>query len=70
MNIFTEFGELTPSQVLTLFNEFINWPDFRQSPFLQTMEQHLVKSPNPFSGGREVDGPDEDDELEEGKTGS
>uniref|UniRef100_A0A8D8ACF7 Dimethyladenosine transferase 2, mitochondrial n=1 Tax=Culex pipiens TaxID=7175 RepID=A0A8D8ACF7_CULPI len=70
MNIFTEFGELTPSQVLTLFNEFINWPDFRQSPFLQTMEQHLVKSPNPFSGGREVDGPDEDEELEEGKTGS
>lgn len=70
MNIFTEFGELTPSQVLTLFNEFINWPEFRQSPFLQTMEQHQAKSPNPFPGGREVDGPDDDEELEEGKTGS
>ncbi|EDS39978.1 mitochondrial dimethyladenosine transferase 2 [Culex quinquefasciatus] len=70
MNIFTEFGELTPSQVLTLFNEFINWPEFRQSPFLQTMEQHQAKSSNPFPGGREVDGPDDDEELEEGKTGS
>lgn len=70
MNIFTEFGELTPSQVLTLFNEFINWPEFRQSPFLQTMEQQQAKSPNPFSGAREVDAPDEDDELEEGKAGS
>ncbi|XP_019554065.3 dimethyladenosine transferase 2, mitochondrial [Aedes albopictus] len=43
MTIFTEFGELTPSQILTLFNEFISWPEFQQSPFLQTMEQHYNK---------------------------
>uniref|UniRef100_A0A182QP86 rRNA adenine N(6)-methyltransferase n=1 Tax=Anopheles farauti TaxID=69004 RepID=A0A182QP86_9DIPT len=43
MNIYTEFGELTPTQVLTLFNEFINWPEFHQSPFLQTAESQKVK---------------------------
>ncbi|XP_065085948.1 dimethyladenosine transferase 2, mitochondrial [Ochlerotatus camptorhynchus] len=43
MTIFTEFGELTPSQILTVFNEFVSWPEFRQSPFLQTMEQHYSK---------------------------
>lgn len=43
MTIFTEFGELTPSQILTLFNEFVNWPEFQQSPFLQSMEQHYSK---------------------------
>ncbi|XP_055595536.1 dimethyladenosine transferase 2, mitochondrial [Uranotaenia lowii] len=39
LNIFTEFGELTPSQILFVFNEFISWPEFHQSPFLQNMEQ-------------------------------
>lgn len=43
ITIFTEFGELTPSQILTLFNEFVNWPEFQQSPFLQTMEQHYSR---------------------------
>ncbi|XP_053670181.1 dimethyladenosine transferase 2, mitochondrial [Anopheles nili] len=43
MNIYTEFGELTPSQVLTLFNEFINWSDFHQSPFVQAVESQKHK---------------------------
>ncbi|XP_055618155.1 dimethyladenosine transferase 2, mitochondrial [Toxorhynchites rutilus septentrionalis] len=43
INIYTEFGELTPSQILALFNEFINWPEFQQSPFLQALEQYSVK---------------------------
>lgn len=42
-NIFTEFGELTPAQVLTLFNEFINWSEFHQSPFMQAVESQKHK---------------------------
>ncbi|EAT35245.1 AAEL012582-PA [Aedes aegypti] len=49
ITIFTEFGELTPSQILTIFNEFISWPEFQQSPFLQSMEQHYHKQ---VYGGR------------------
>ncbi|ETN67550.1 RrnaAD, ribosomal rRNA adenine dimethylase [Anopheles darlingi] len=43
MTIYTEFGELTPSQVLTLFNEFINWSEFHQSPFVQAVESQKPK---------------------------
>uniref|UniRef100_A0A182MR20 Dimethyladenosine transferase 2, mitochondrial n=1 Tax=Anopheles culicifacies TaxID=139723 RepID=A0A182MR20_9DIPT len=43
MNIYTEFGELTPTQVLTLFNEFINWSEFHQSPFMQAVESQKHK---------------------------
>uniref|UniRef100_A0A182NRT5 rRNA adenine N(6)-methyltransferase n=1 Tax=Anopheles dirus TaxID=7168 RepID=A0A182NRT5_9DIPT len=43
MNIYTEFGELTPPQVLTLFNEFISWPEFHQSPFVQAVESQKLK---------------------------
>ncbi|XP_058461497.1 dimethyladenosine transferase 2, mitochondrial [Malaya genurostris] len=40
ISIFTEFGELTPSQMISLFNEFRNWPEYRQSQFLTMLEQH------------------------------
>uniref|UniRef100_A0A182TAI1 rRNA adenine N(6)-methyltransferase n=1 Tax=Anopheles maculatus TaxID=74869 RepID=A0A182TAI1_9DIPT len=43
MNIYTEFGELTPTQALTLFSEFINWPEFHQSPFMQAVESQKHK---------------------------
>lgn len=43
LNIFTEFGELSPNQVLTLFDKFINFPDFQHSNFLSSMEQNLSK---------------------------
>ncbi|XP_058056146.1 dimethyladenosine transferase 2, mitochondrial [Anopheles bellator] len=43
MTIYTEFGELTPAQVLTLFNEFINWPEFHQSPFIQAVGGQKLK---------------------------
>lgn len=43
MNIFTEFGDLTPSQILTLFNAFINWPEYKECPFLSSLENALLK---------------------------
>jgi dimethyladenosine transferase 2 len=43
MNIFTQFGDLTPSQVLTIFDEFTNWPEFKECPFVASMENSLMK---------------------------
>lgn len=43
MNIFTEFGDLTPSQMLTLFNAFISWPEYKECPFLSSLENALLK---------------------------
>uniref|UniRef100_A0A182JG70 rRNA adenine N(6)-methyltransferase n=1 Tax=Anopheles atroparvus TaxID=41427 RepID=A0A182JG70_ANOAO len=60
MTIFTEFGELTPSQVLTLFNEFINWSDFHQSPFMQAVDSQKPKQRSPRTHCT-----DEDDALDE-----
>ncbi|XP_053698409.1 dimethyladenosine transferase 2, mitochondrial [Sabethes cyaneus] len=40
VTIFTEFGELTPSQILAVFDRFISWPEFQQSPFIQSAEQY------------------------------
>ena len=43
INIFTEFGDLTPSQILTLFEQFRKWPEYSQCPFLPSMESNLLK---------------------------
>lgn len=43
INIFTEFGDLSPSQMLTLFDQFKNCPGYKDSPFLSSMESSLIK---------------------------
>jgi dimethyladenosine transferase 2, mitochondrial len=42
-HIFTEFGDLTPNQVLSLFDRFRNWPEFHQSSFNASLESALMK---------------------------
>lgn len=41
--IFTQFGDLTPPQILHLFLKFISLPEFNDSPFLNSMESRIVK---------------------------
>lgn len=43
INIYTQFGDLTPSQVLTLFTQFRHWPEYSESSFLASMENTLLK---------------------------
>lgn len=43
MNIFTTFGDLTPSEMLTLFLQFIHLPGYERSPFLAAMESSLMR---------------------------
>jgi dimethyladenosine transferase 2, mitochondrial len=46
LNIFTEFGELTPNQAFTIFHQFVNFPEFKHSNFGASLEQALIKSAN------------------------
>ena len=43
ISIWTEFGDLSPTQTLTLFDQFINWPEYKQSPFIACLENNLMK---------------------------
>ncbi|XP_013184211.2 dimethyladenosine transferase 2, mitochondrial [Amyelois transitella] len=43
MTIFTEFGDLTLRQKITVFKKFVSWPEFEQCPFRMTMESNLPK---------------------------
>lgn len=43
MNIFTEFGDLNPNQMLSIFNTFRNLEGFRDSSFVSNMELQLMK---------------------------
>lgn len=64
MNIFTEFGDLTPSQILTLFNTFLNWPEYRECPFLASLENALLKLETSMEGSTVHDALEIHDDIE------
>uniref|UniRef100_A0A2S2PDI7 Dimethyladenosine transferase 2 n=1 Tax=Schizaphis graminum TaxID=13262 RepID=A0A2S2PDI7_SCHGA len=41
--IFTQFGDLTPPQILRLFLKFISLPEYNDSPFINSMESRIAK---------------------------
>ncbi|XP_017035918.1 dimethyladenosine transferase 2, mitochondrial [Drosophila kikkawai] len=43
INIYTQFGDLLPSQMLTLFSQFRQWPEYGESSFLASLENALLK---------------------------
>jgi dimethyladenosine transferase 2 len=43
INVFTQFGNLTPIQILTVFNQFINWPEYESCAFVDMLEKALIK---------------------------
>ncbi|XP_049954047.1 dimethyladenosine transferase 2, mitochondrial [Schistocerca serialis cubense] len=43
-SIFDQFGDLNPPELLSLFKEFISWPEFYQSNFLSSMETNFMKT--------------------------
>lgn len=65
INIFTQFGDLTPSQMLNLFHVFSSWPEYDQCTFLASMDNNFLKMETTADenvGIIEI--PDEDDETE------
>ncbi|KAL5275676.1 mtTFB2 family protein [Megaselia abdita] len=61
MNIFTQFGDMNPSQMLSLFSEFRSWPEYAVSPFLASLENCLLK----LEVAEEQDINEDDDPQEE-----
>lgn len=43
IDIFTKFGDLTPGQILIIFNAFLNWPEYKDSVFVNLMQDHYMK---------------------------
>lgn len=65
INIFTQFGDLNPSQMLNLFHVFSSWPEYDQCTFLASMDNNFLKMETTADenvGIIEI--PDEDDETE------
>lgn len=44
IDIFTEFGDLTPTQILTLFSQFSSWPEYNECAFTASFENQLMKT--------------------------
>lgn len=68
INLFTQFGDLTPSQMLTIFEQFRNWPGYKQSPFLALMENNLMKVETSIED--DVDGLELNEQLDDDAAGS
>ncbi|XP_017102969.2 dimethyladenosine transferase 2, mitochondrial [Drosophila bipectinata] len=64
INIYTQFGDLGPSQMLTLFSQFRQWPEYAESSFLASLENALLKLETATDEQNLEDGvtlPEEDD---------
>ncbi|XP_071453970.1 dimethyladenosine transferase 2, mitochondrial [Hetaerina americana] len=44
LSIVTEFGELSPPEVLKLFQMFSQWPEYDHCPFLDSMDTYFLRS--------------------------
>lgn len=43
MNIYTQFGDLTPANLLRVYLDFSQWPEFRDSAFLAAFDNTILK---------------------------
>uniref|UniRef100_A0A1A9VZA8 rRNA adenine N(6)-methyltransferase n=1 Tax=Glossina brevipalpis TaxID=37001 RepID=A0A1A9VZA8_9MUSC len=43
INIYTEFGDLCPNQMLALFRKFRSWPEYKQSSFLASYDNTMLR---------------------------
>jgi dimethyladenosine transferase 2 len=43
IHVFTQFGMLTPTQILSIFNEFASWPEYESCTFVSALEKALIK---------------------------
>ncbi|GFS71055.1 rRNA adenine N(6)-methyltransferase [Nephila pilipes] len=43
MNVYTRFGDLSPEQLLMLFNQFSSWPEYEESVFQLSMKKFQMR---------------------------
>lgn len=46
--IFTQFGDLSSTEILELFKEFKSWPEYEKSYFIDSMRDSLHKVESEF----------------------
>lgn len=66
ISIFTEFGDLSPSEILTIFDQFISWPEYKECSFSAALERTLIKlhtNPDDHVDGIELPEEADDDET-------
>jgi len=39
--VYTQFGDLTPAQILEIFKEFKSWPEYNEDNFLSSMRKYI-----------------------------
>lgn len=64
ISIFTEFGDLTPSEILTVFDQFIKWPEYKECSFSAALEREMIKmhtNPEENVDGIETEQADDDE---------
>ncbi|KAL9899659.1 mitochondrial transcription factor B2 [Glossina fuscipes fuscipes] len=44
INIYTEFGDLNPNQMVALFRKFRTWPEYKDSSFLASLENTMLRA--------------------------
>lgn len=67
LNIFTQFGDLQPSEMFTLFREFRMLPDYLSCGFLASLDSVLVKmgAKPDENGARIVKSSDDDNSIDD-----
>ncbi|XP_013105854.1 dimethyladenosine transferase 2, mitochondrial [Stomoxys calcitrans] len=68
INIYTQFGDLTPSQFLTLFSMFRSWPEYEESSFLASFENNMLKLEASAEDSVEGIAEEDDDQPQENTT--
>lgn len=69
ISIFSEFGDLSPNEILTVFSQFSSWPEYKECSFSAALERTLIKlhtNPDEHVDGIEI--PEEADEDESKKS--
>jgi dimethyladenosine transferase 2, mitochondrial len=61
IHVFTQFGMLTPTQLFTVFNQFIHWPEYPNCAFNDMLEKYLERI---FSNPEDAIENESDDEEE------
>lgn len=65
LNIYTEFGDLSPNQILSTFLVFRREPEFEESSFMENMESALLKQAPTEESINEIEQPVEEVEGSE-----
>lgn len=57
----TEYGDLTPTQLLTIFDQFISWPEYNDCSFNASLDSMLLRMQSSSESVDDLDAPVENE---------